>query len=95
MEISPKQVALARELMALNNLFWDARIWSAFALKNDLEPAFFDLIFGQGILHHPMFDLQRVYVDCSELLKVEDTRSFLSQRQGCHFFECFEKKYPG
>lgn len=68
-EISPKQVELARERMAINNLCWDARIGSAFALKKEFEPGSFDLIFSQAILHHLTFDLQKVYRECSDLLK--------------------------
>lgn len=68
-EVSPRQVELARERMAVNNIFWDARVGSAFTLKIDLAPARFDLIFGQGVLHHLTFDLPRVYLDCSNLLE--------------------------
>jgi 2-polyprenyl-3-methyl-5-hydroxy-6-metoxy-1,4-benzoquinol methylase len=71
-EISPKQVALARERMSLVNLSWDARVGSAFQLRNDFPQNSFDLVFGQGVLHHLTQDLPRVWADSSQLLREGD-----------------------
>jgi 2-polyprenyl-3-methyl-5-hydroxy-6-metoxy-1,4-benzoquinol methylase len=91
-EISPRQVELARERMAINNLFWDARIGSAFALQNDFEPACFDLIFGQGVLHHLTFDLHRVYQGCSDLLKAGGYAIFSEPVTGGAFLRALRKQ---
>jgi len=68
-EISPKQVELARQRMRLHGLAWDARVGSAFSLGDQFPPESFDLIFAQAILHHLTWDLERVYDGMRHLLR--------------------------
>jgi SAM-dependent methyltransferase len=69
LEISPRQVELARERMRLHNLTWDARVGSAYRLRDEFPPASFDLIFAEAILHHLTCDLERVYHGMHYLLR--------------------------
>ena len=68
-EISPKQVELARRRMSLHGLAWDARVGSAFALSEQFPHESFDLVFAQAILHHLTWDLERVYDGMRHLLR--------------------------
>ena len=69
LEISPMQVALARERMRIHNLSWDARVGSAYDLCETFPHGSYDLIFGLAVLHHLTQDLQRVYLSISSLLR--------------------------
>jgi SAM-dependent methyltransferase len=68
-EISPRQVALARQRMRLHDLLWDARVGSAYSLAEQFPPASFDLIFAEAVLHHLTLDLERVYDGMRSLLR--------------------------
>ncbi len=68
-EISPRLVDRARERMRLNDLAWDARVASAYRLRDQFSAASFGLIYGRGILHHLTCDLQRVYDGMHHLLR--------------------------
>ena len=68
-ELSPNQVAVARERMTINNLRWDAQIESAYRLTARFPAASFDLVFGQGILHHLTTDLGAAFSGISHVLR--------------------------
>jgi 2-polyprenyl-3-methyl-5-hydroxy-6-metoxy-1,4-benzoquinol methylase len=68
-EISPRQVELARTRMRIHGLTWDARVGSAFDLEAQFPSGAFDLVFGQAILHHLTWDLGSVYSGIRHLLR--------------------------
>lgn len=68
-EISPRQVELARERMRIHDLVWDARIGSAYCLRDQFPAASYDLIFAEAVLHHLTYDLTRVYDGMYYLLR--------------------------
>lgn len=68
-EISPRQVELARERMRLHGLAWDARVGSAYELREQFPPASFDLVFAEAVLHHLTWDLVRVCDGMHHLLR--------------------------
>jgi 2-polyprenyl-3-methyl-5-hydroxy-6-metoxy-1,4-benzoquinol methylase len=68
-EIAPGQVELARERMRIHGLAWDARIGSAYSLREQFAPGGFDVIFAQAVLHHLTQGLERVYDGMHYLLR--------------------------
>lgn len=81
-EISPKQVELARERMRIHNLSWNCRIGSAYELRNMFPQGSFDLIFGQGVLHHLTYDLECVYAGIHYLLREGGYATFTEPYSG-------------
>jgi 2-polyprenyl-3-methyl-5-hydroxy-6-metoxy-1,4-benzoquinol methylase len=69
LDVAPKQVELAEERMRRSKLTWDARIGSAYRLRAVFQSASFDLVFGQAVLHHLTYDLERVYDGIAHVLR--------------------------
>jgi len=92
LEIASKQVELARERMRIHGLIWDARVGSAFQLRNEFKPGSFDLIFGQAVLHHLTKDLERVYADSYYLLRDGGYAVFTEPFSGSAFLRSLRER---
>jgi len=68
-EISPLQVDLARQRMRLSGLTWDARVCSVYRLTENFGRQSFDVVFGQGILHHLTLNLAQAIQQIQAMLR--------------------------
>jgi 2-polyprenyl-3-methyl-5-hydroxy-6-metoxy-1,4-benzoquinol methylase len=84
-EISPRQVELARGRMAIHGLAWYARVASAYDLADVVDRNSFDVVFGQGILHHLTLDVARVYEGVNKVLKCGGFAVFTEPYSGSRF----------
>jgi len=91
-EISPKQVELARARMAMHGLKWEARVASAYNLTEDLDQKSFDLVFGQGVLHHLVMDLNRVAKGIAWVLKPSGIAVFTEPYSGSPFIRALRER---
>ena len=77
--------------MKIHNLVWNAQIGSAYQLRDQFGAGSFDLVFGQGILHHLTFDLQRVYTEVGYVTREGGFALFLEPYSGLKYDRIREK----
>jgi 2-polyprenyl-3-methyl-5-hydroxy-6-metoxy-1,4-benzoquinol methylase len=90
-EISPKQVGIAKKRMLVSGISWDARVGSAYDLEKEFGRQRFDFVFGMGILHHLTFGLDRVSAGIKSILRNGGYSLFLEPFSGSPILRSIRK----
>ncbi len=94
-EISPKQVELAKARMANHHLSWKALVGSAFRLNDEFEESSFDLVFGPAVLHHLTADLPAVFHGVHTVLRTGGIAVFTEPFMGVQWLRSLRLRLSG